>query len=65
MMPTAVFLGWIAKSIETKFSLNGSGANFDKDNVLNFFNSQTGLNAKIIKNPAGHILSLIERGYPV
>ncbi|MCM1076979.1 MAG: C10 family peptidase, partial [Bacteroides sp.] len=63
MRPTAIFLGWIAQEIGTKFGVSSSSAGMDE--ALSFFNEQTQFNASAIKYSWYSLLEMIKNGYPV
>ncbi|MBD5265598.1 MAG: hypothetical protein HDS44_01350 [Bacteroides sp.] len=62
--PTAIFLGWVAQKIKTKFGLQSSSAQAYSTS-LTFFKEQTGLNASQSKYSRYSVKEILEKGYPV
>ncbi|MCM1355379.1 MAG: C10 family peptidase [Staphylococcus sp.] len=78
MKPTAIFLGYIGKSINTDYGKiynrfddkgihrpDGSTAQTISDISVNFFKNQTGLDLDIKSADSGNVASVLEKGYPV
>ena len=64
MEPTAIFLGWVAQSIGTKFGESSSSAGL-KNVTLPFFNDQTQLGASVKEYKSYLVTDVLEKGYPV
>ncbi len=64
MTPTAIFLGWVAQKIDTKFGASSSSAGF-RNATLSFFNNQTRLNATPSNYSKHLMVELLQKGYPV
>ena len=65
MMPTAIFLGWIGKSVDMEYGLDGSYTDPLANKTINFFNSQTGLNAIKSIFSESYAVNILKKGYPV
>ncbi|MDE5971001.1 MAG: C10 family peptidase [Muribaculaceae bacterium] len=64
-MPTAIFLSWIGHNINMAYGLESSGSSLLNKIVLDFFNSQTQLNASAEKYTKKYVIELLSKGYPV
>ncbi|MDE5673202.1 MAG: C10 family peptidase [Duncaniella sp.] len=64
MAPTAIFLGWVAQKIDTKFGESSSSAGF-RNATLSFFNNQTRLNATPSQYSKSLMEEVLQNGYPV
>lgn len=65
MKPTAIFLGWIGKSINMNYGLDVSLADPFSDLSMDFFKIQTGLNISPLKYSDTSVRNILKKGYPV